>query len=683
MSQRNTTFTLTGGEDHATPAIALQPGALTFSKNYEMTAAGTRRIDGHERFDGRPKPSEAGYWVLHFDAGTTLVNVADIIDGATSAASGEVLVVTVSSGDWATNDAAGYLILFNVTGTYQDNEFLMVGAGSVATANGLAVRSGASNDTDHNTWWQAAIEATRLDIAAVPGSGPLRGVESYGGATYAVRDNAGGTAGVLHKSSVAGWQAVDLGRYVSYTAGMLEIFAGETITGGTSGATGVVVAVIVESGDWSTNDAAGVIYLRSVTGTFQAEAITSATGAATCSGAQTANGLPVGGRYEFALSNFKAGGAFTLYGVNGVGRGFMFDGSGFAFFHTGMPIAKDKPEHIFTHKLHLFVSIDGHAMHSGTGAPMDWRAITGAAEVTPSDAVTAFDRAPGGLLVLFCRNSTHLLYGSSSADWDLREHSAESGAIEWSSANVGEPVYLDDQGLRQLSATQAYGDMKANTISKQIDAVLLPKKSLVTAALRCKAKDQYRIFFSDGTGIYVWLGGKGIQPTRVDFAIPVRCCCSAEDASGNEVMFFGSDDGYVYQLDVGTSFDGAEVEALIRLPFYRAGYPSNAKAWKRAVVEIDAPLGAALTFMTEMDYSSTERPTPVAQTFDVRSGGGVWGGAIWGEFAWGTQIVGQAEAYLDGSSISIALIIRSNATYELPHTLSAVQFFFIPRGRQR
>jgi len=42
----------------------------------------------------------------------------------------------------------------------------------------------------------------------VPGSGPIRGVWEYGGVVYAFRNNANGSAGVMHKSTTSGWAVV-------------------------------------------------------------------------------------------------------------------------------------------------------------------------------------------------------------------------------------------------------------------------------------------------------------------------------------------------------------------------------------------------------------------------------------------------------------------------------------------
>ena len=92
------------------------------------------------------------------------------------------------------------------------------------------------------------------------------------GDVYAFRDNGGPTAGRLYKSTTGGWSLVPLGYRVAFTSGgTTEITEGQTVTGGTSGATATVRRVIVQSGDWEAGDAAGYFVLSDVSGTFAAE----------------------------------------------------------------------------------------------------------------------------------------------------------------------------------------------------------------------------------------------------------------------------------------------------------------------------------------------------------------------------------------------------------------------------
>ena len=102
----------------------------------------------------------------------------------------------------------------------------------------------------------------------------MRGVWVYNGDVHAVRDNMDATEGVLHMATGSGWQAQIPGRSLAFTGGKEEIAEGDTITGATSGATAIVKRVIVTSGSWDANDAAGRFILSGQTGAFASEALT-------------------------------------------------------------------------------------------------------------------------------------------------------------------------------------------------------------------------------------------------------------------------------------------------------------------------------------------------------------------------------------------------------------------------
>jgi hypothetical protein len=100
-----------------------------------------------------------------------------------------------------------------------------------------ALRASASDDADYKL---LAANDVRSTSQAVPGSGPIRGIEIYNDTVYVFRDNAGGTAGDLYTSTVSGWVKVTLGREIKFKSGSAQISEGDTITGAASGATAVV-----------------------------------------------------------------------------------------------------------------------------------------------------------------------------------------------------------------------------------------------------------------------------------------------------------------------------------------------------------------------------------------------------------------------------------------------------------
>ncbi len=696
MAQRTYSFGLFGGLDIVTPPEVVKPGKVLSAVNYEPAdEGGYRRMIGYERFDGRLRPSEAAYWILDFDAGTgTEPSVGNIVTGLTSTASGRVHLVVTESGTWGV-DAAGYLVLFEVSGDFQDNEALQVSAVTFATSANLDIRLGADTNALDEQYLRAAREDRRGNIVEVPGAGPVNGVWFYKGVVYAFRDNVGQTEGVMHQSTAAGWTTVNLGNYIDFSGGSAEFLEGETVTAAPSGATGVVVGVGVTSGSWSQSDAAGRLYIKTITGTFTAsDTLTSTAGAANCDSTQTAVTLPPGGIYEFQNYNF-AGSLATRYmwGCNGVGRGFRFDGTDFTFVHiTGLSDANDKPTYLKAHKKQLFLAIGASVFHSAVGLPMVYDAVRDAGEIPTGDTVTGLQDQPGGILGIFNRNSTFLLYGDDVNNFDLVNYSLERGAINRSTQDLGTTFYCDDRGVHVLKQTDAYGDLKQDSISEHIDPFYQNIKSRIIDSIRIKAKNQYRIYNNNKTGVILrWdANSQNRYNMRYEF-MPfeyldqLTTICAEEDIDGFERIFWGSDNGFVYE-EVGDSFDGQLMEYALRLVYCHCGTSRQKKRFHKITLQVDAPDVVPIQFYPEFSYGDVNQPDQGGEGEvppEVKTGGGIWGSSFWGEFFWDTQFVGEMEAYLDGQGINASILMRGESNFERPHTLSSLTYNYTPRGLKR
>lgn len=648
---------LAGGEDHITPVYNKQAGTLSNSRNFECDTGGRyRRVDGYERFDGQAAPSDASYWKLNFDLGQAEVSDGETVTGATSGASGTAIVDGVlESGTYAGGDADGYLILTGVTGTFQDDENLQVSAATVCVADGAAREQGGTSD-NHDTWLQAAIEAARDNISAVPGSGDILGVHTFDGDVYAFRNNAGGTEAKMYKASSSGWGLVDLGEYIDFDAGTDEPAEGETLVGGTSGATATIERVIVQSGAWSTNDADGYLILSGVTGTFQDdETISTVSGSATADGANEDITMDPDGRFEFVNHNFYGTSGFkSMYGCDGVNNAFGFDGSVFTPIRTGMDT--DTPSHIAAYKHHLFLTFSGGSLqHSSTGEPFQWSVVTGAAELGLGEEINNLTVMPSDTLAIFGRNSVAFLYGSSTEDWELKHFTRDSGAVAYSVQKFADLLYLDDRGIMTLTTTQNYGDFQSGTISSNIRDILNSKKGLLTGSIRVKNKDHYRLFFSDNSGINLTLSDNSVAGiTQLQYDHKVCCSCSGEDSNGNEILFFGSDDGMVYQLDKGTSFDGDAIESWIRTWVFALGNPERKKRFFK--------------YALEKDSGKAE---------------GYWGVDTWGSFDWGNQTYDKETVYIDHTEYGYEIYYHAEETYTTPYTLQGVLIHYSEGGLVR
>jgi hypothetical protein len=696
MTQQTIYTELTGGLDLVTAPINRAPGGLIGSLNYEPRPEGYRRVKGIERYDGLPLASLASYWTIAYDAGVASIAEGATVTGATSGATGKCLVAaTITAG------STGTLVLTDVTGTFQDNEALQVSAVTKCTANGVATERGALTDALDRTYLQDAIETRRALIGAITGSGTIRGCWVYNNVTYAFRDNAGATACVMWKSTGSGWSSVDLGVSVSFTTGLAAgIAEGATLTGATSAATGTVRRVIVTSGTFAANNAVGRIILTGVTGTYSNGEFlqVSASTRATASAASTAITLLPGGKYEFQNYNFYgASNLKRMYGCDGVNKAFEFDGTAFVPIITGM--ANDTPKHLACHKNYLFLAFAGGSLQfSALGNPISWSVVLGAGEIGLGDEITALVPGYQSTMPVFGRNKTAILYGDvfggSGADASLKVLSEEAGCIEWTMQLLSTPVFVDDRGIRSLQAVQDFGNFSIGTLSTNIKPILDRYKKLgvyPVQSVAIRETNQYRLFMSNGDGLImdmsrVAAGGNveftNFKLTKNSVDLVVSAVSSCEDNSGNEVITFGSTDGYVYRMESGTSYDGYAVTAYVRLPFAHFRKPTIEKRYHKATIECSTTSQIALSIAADFSYGSLDLPSLSALSLNVSGGGGFWDESNWSQFLW-SQIEGQAEAYIPGIGTNISVLVSSQETYSDPHTLHGIVFHYSDRKLKR
>lgn len=690
MTQKMDIVPLRGGLDLVTPPMLIPKGFAISCINYEPTVEGYTRMTGYERLDGRPKPSEAAYYVLDFDNGSAAISEGDTVTGATSSATGiAVIDAVVESGSYGGGDAAGYLVLYNVSGTFQDDENLQVSAATKSIANGTASLNGADNDTDDSTWIESVTSKRRAVIQKPSGSGAIRGVATYNGDIYCWRDNAGGTAGTMFKASTAGWVAQSFGSYILFDAGTAEFVEGETLTGGTSAATATIERLVQNDGAWGSSDASGYIVLSGITGTFQDnELITSASGSATANGTTVAITLPAGGAYNAIERNFYATDATTrLYFANGVGPACEWDGSVLVPILTGLSASLEKPKYIEEHRLTLFLGYaTGSLQGSSPGLPTVFDAAQGAFEVGFGQSITGMKSNKDALIVTG-RNKVGYLVGSDATDFELKKLSDDSGGIEATLQVVGQPMYMDDQGLRDMQAAQSFGDWLIGTKTRLVDPYIRSKKaagSTVVGSLRVRSKDQYRLFYSDKAGFTVYFG-RG-DPEILPFLLlnTPTCFASGEDTSGDEILLMGDDEGWVYQIDAGTSYDGEAIEAYLRTSFMHQNMPNVVKRYHRARLEGKAAQQNSALFMTaDFGYGDPNQAPSVQTDFTFYGGGAFWDEANWDEFFWDAQIEGQAFAPMDGIGENVSVIFGSNTATESAHTLSTLTINYSQRRKLR
>lgn len=647
-----------GGCDFVTPILQQPPGRLRLAQNIEIAVnGGYQTARGYERYDGRPSPSDADYVYLAC-AITGTVSVGNTVTGSNSSATGHVIAVESAA-----------VVVTKVTGTFEDAEDLEVSAVAQATTNDDPATNGASTPAKDREYLNLAADQYRADIDAVPGSGRVFGVCRYNSVLYAWRNNSGGTAAVIHKSTSSGWSAVSLGFELSFTSGgTYEIAEGNTITGATSGATAAITRVVLTSGTWAGGDAAGKVVFASQTGTFQSENLNvgANTNVATIAGDSSAITLQPSGRVKTVQFNFGgAAGTRRVYGCDGVNRGFEFDGTVYVPIDTGM--TTDTPSNVVAFKYHLFFSFDSSVQFSSTGDPYNWTPVLGADEYGVGDTVTGFSVERGsqtdGALAVFSRNTIHMIYGNDSSDFVMVPQKVEVGALENSVQSLSFTVMVDDRGIQSLRAAQEFGNFRDALLSDLVNPWLQARKLTITDSCIARDKNQYRVFFSDDTALYITIqAGKvlGMMPQLLEHKVE---CITSVEGSTSEEIFFGSDGGYCYQMEKGTSFDGDNISWFGLMEFWHCEYPRIKKRFKSLSAEVVGESYAEFGIGYELGYGASQHFQPNYMNNDMSAnfGDSRWDSFTWDDFWWDADAVLPQRKRMVGSAENVAVIFAGDS----------------------
>jgi hypothetical protein len=578
--------------------------------------------------------------------------------------------------------------------------------------------------TNWAVYWQ------RFYIQPVPGQGPIRGIFEFAGEIYAAREvYAGGTLGFWKASGSTwsgtgatpsptdNWTPVSTYNELEFDAGSEEISPGDVVVGAASGATMTVLYVSTRSGTVGGGDQAGILVFDgySVGSTFTNNETLNVDG----SPVAVANGTGDLGTFAasspatpFDVIKANFGNGEQVYMTTGGSDIAIFDGSKIYRSKVGSSAELGGyPEHIIEHKKYLFCSIGSSVYQSGVGNPLAWTAIEGAAEFSMENNVNGFSRTPGGLMAIVQQDQIDVLYGTQPSEWDLKTQPSRIGAIKYSLQPDSNPIFTDVQGITTLSAVQEFGDFRATEMSKMINTTLKTQINNIVTAVKIKDLEQYWLFFSDGTGIAGYFGGDTPRFGFFSFQSPYYKTPSLDTSevvldsayedkirpfeafatdyvNGQERVFIGDRQGFLFELNVGTSLDGAPLEAYLRLAPWNMKSPNINKSFIKATVYVEASEGSEVLATYELDYGDwslargESTNNAISNLNDIDSTGGYWGIDEWGTFTWGGRAVSELNIHIDAPARNLGLILYSLSAEEPQHKIEGCVVDYIIRGRK-
>lgn len=524
-----------------------------------------------------------------------------------------------------------------------------------------------------------AQEARRDMIGQVPGSGPVRGVWDFKEHRYAFRDNIAGTQGVMYEATAIGWTPVALGSNLQWTGRPndvtdLDLIKGDTLTGATSGATAVVGHVGYIDQEHKT----GFVTFITSTGAFTSgENLTVNGKVVGVAGATEANVLPPGGLYRFFNHNFAAGlDRYSMYGVNGTGRGFAFDGVNFAFIRTGS--VDDRPFEVKVHYDHLFFAFPfGSLQHSVVGNPLDWSGGTGALELGMGAEITDLILTPKSLIVC-TEKDIQVLLGTGLDNWTKDLVTSHTGVRKFTGAYQSQAFVVARPGLIAIDRVDSFGNFADAVISDRVRDLITSQYDVWGPAIGDKTKSQYRMYGGDGSNLVftIYQGElKGIMPFRYD-----RIVRNVANPQGR--IFFTSDDGFVYESDVGVNNDGEERQLFLRTSYANQGDPDTRKRFRRAAVSITGEVFRDITLSFTFSKGKSDTPNSFV-TDNISGAGGRWAFNEWDRVYWDGPDVEEIRKDMDGVGSDVSMIIYQSTRVATQYILEDVSFEYDVRRKNR
>jgi hypothetical protein len=373
--------------------------------------------------------------------------------------------------------------------------------------------------------------------------------------------------------------------------------------------------------------------------------------------------LNPGGRFETIEENFLGTvGTKKVYWVDGKNPAYEFDGTAATPINSGATV--DTPTHIEVHKSRLWLGFEtGELRYSPVGVPGGvWADSWTQGVIGIGRPITGLLSLTGDAIGVFSESRTHILYGSSSSDFNLTTHSKGIGGKAYTVQRITDAIFLDDQGVTTLQASQIYGDFSTSSISESVTPYIHSRTPIASVGVR--KKSQYRLFYDTGEFSIATFAGnklKGWTRARYDFT---PSCVWRGEVDGIERLFAGATNGCVYELDVGTSFDGDEFLSVLQLPYWSLGKPYQYKSIRKTVLEFENAGSFTLSVKAVFDYSGANIPKDGPYNEEIPGTGFRWSDSqTWGSGAvWGGAYENVAEIYTTGTcrTMSLILSMRSN-----------------------
>ncbi len=697
------------------------PGSARILRNFEPSVeGGYRRIEGYDKYDsdiippyGAPKVHGAS------QSGTSLV-IANIHQTPVAA---DVLTFVGGEVDGAGQSGTTLTVDGLDVAPSASNTFTIAGDSTVYTVSSATALVG----TDSTLTITPALVSTPADDAALS----FRYTIAAGGVTFAAATNRATltlSQTMVHNPSdqddvtfvsttlnylalgVASWESSaiiakndDIFRStgVGFTKINVPNYGTALVNGASQTGSSLIVDGLTaapQAEDQFT--IAGVEKIYTVTATA-----TVSSGGATLSIDPALASSPADNAAITFISTSREGATrtrFAKYNYDGTQKIALVDGANApATYDTSVFTAlNDAPADV---KGAAFISNFKNALFFGKGtilnftAPYtdsDFSVANGAGSINVGSPITGLE-VFRDQLIIFTEVSIQRLVGNTIADFTLQPVTNDIGCIESDTIQEvgGDIMFLAPDGLRLLSATDRIGDFGLGVVSKAIqdDLVTLISANTNFASCVIREKSQYRLLGynnnitqENAQGIiatqFAEQGGTNMQYAETR---GIRAYVADSNYHQNaEVVVFANNDGYLYQMESGSDFDGTPITITFATPFIPIEDPRVRKTFYKIFLYTD-PQGSVafdLSLKLDFDESGIIQPAPI-NIQNVQGTVGFFGTGTFGVTSYGAKLLKLFESQVVGSGFAVSFLFDS-ATEAPPFSLDALTVEYATNARR-
>ena len=369
-------------------------------------------------------------------------------------------------------------------------------------------------------------------------------------------------------------------------------------------------------------------------------------------------------------------GRFATFNFDGDEDLIIVDGGGYPCVLTGAtagglsklstPNDLSGSSHVAVFKNIIFLGNDDKLIFSAPYSATDYTAASGGGIINVGSDITSLEVFRDQLIV-FCENKIFRLVGSSFADFQLQPITENIGCINGDTVQElgGDVIFLAQDSIRTLSATDKVGDFNLGSVSKNIqnDFSDFIQNHQLFSSIVVPSKTQYRIFgFSESiseANARGFIGTQVMGQSGVEFnwskttGIRARVAADSID-QGVETAVFANTDGYVYKMESGNDFDGDNIKADFATPYFPISDPRTRKTIYKTVLYTDPQGSFSTDFNLKFDLAESGiiQPDTIAISNSASGGSVSLYGTSGARFAHGGLFNG-AKSEGDSSSIVI------------------------------